>query len=230
MTPRNPESILSANEALTSSTVPVSTIVDQTAAGLQSQLVRDQDHEDQDRRVRLRGSCLQMANAKSAAAMEQSAQKLASMTLRAEELSDTLIKERRLSSEKVTQIQGDIGALQRNLREINGKWQETLGMYRDVKTKYDRETGIWQKFQVTHANTIRELASAKQLKATTLKQTQHAGRVAESELASLRRQVERYGKEGTQVQLAKSRLEDQIKIREQDNTGCSVRGIGRLET
>ena len=218
VSPRNPESILSANEALTSSTVPVSTIVDTTAASIQSELVRDQNHEDQDRRVRLRQSCIQMGNAKSAAALDSSRQKLATMTARATQLSDTLIKERQVSTDKVKQIQGDVGALKRNLEEINAKWRETLGMYRDVKAKYDRETVTWQKFQVDHANTVRALAGAKQLKATTLKQTQHGERVAQSELAVLRRQVERYGKEGTQLQLAKSRLEDQIRVNEQDNT------------
>ena len=218
VTPRNPDSILNANEALTSSGVPRSTVVDTTAAGMQSQLVRDQNHEDPDRRVRLRSAVIQMANAKSAAALEQSKATLATMTLRAEQLSDTLIKERRVSAAKVTQIQGDVDALKRNLEEINAKWQETLGMYRGVKQKYDHETTAWQKFQVTHATTVKQLQAAKQEKAVTLKQTQHAGRVAKSELEVLRKKVARFGKEGTQLQLAKSRLEDQIRVREADNT------------
>ena len=99
--PSNPASILKANESLTSTNVARSNIVDPVAARMQADLVRDQNHESPDRRLRLRQSVVQIANAKSAAALSQKAAELATMTSRADTLSSNLISERRLGAEKV---------------------------------------------------------------------------------------------------------------------------------
>ena len=214
--PSNPASILKANESLTSTAVPTSNIVDSVAANLQSQLVRDQNHEDPDRRTRLRSACIQMANAKSAAALDKKASELKSMTARADELGRTLISERSIASDKVAALQNDMNALQQNNDVLQDKWESVLGKYKGLKDKYDGDTATWQRFQKAHEETVVQLKNAKQAKASTQRRVAEANKVTDSQMTALRRQLARFGAERTTAVNAQSRLEEQIRAQEND--------------
>ena len=212
--PTNPDSILKANESLTSTNVAPSNIVDPTASRMQSQLVRDQNHENPDMRLRLRSSCVQMANAKSAAALSQKATQLATMTRRADTLSGKLISERRLGAEKVEALKSDLKALQSNNGSLQGRWEDLEAKYRGIKGKYDRETKQWREFQIKHKQTVGQLRDAHKAKAKNQREVTAAAKVTESQLLALRRQLERFGSERSEATRARSRLEDQIRAQE----------------
>ena len=164
------------------------------------------------------------------AALDKKASELKSMTARADELGSTLIKERSLASEKVAALKNDMSALQQNNDVLQDKWESVLGKYKGLKDKYDGDTATWQRFQKAHEETVVQLKSAKQAKASTQRRVAEANKVTDSQMTALRRQLARFGAERTTAVNAQSRLEEQIRPRKTTRSGSLKPGTPVLGT
>ena len=227
--PSNPESILTANQELTSTSVPKSNIVDPTAAGMQSELVRNQKHAGPDDNVRLKSSCLQNANAKSVAELARKTQLLEKTTNQVRILSEQLIKARQVSADKIRLIEGDNDSLKENFHSAKVRLEEALAQTKDVKVKYDKQCQQWRALKFTNVDLTKRLGDIRQEQAKDRHENTSRVKIIEQQLGVLRNATEKFGAQKEEERRRTSALEDRLELANKDLERQVQSGLRRID-
>ena len=212
----NPNSILNANQALTSSSVPESNAVDSVAAGMQSELVRNQRLGGPDDRVRLKSSCVQIANSKSILELSRKTQLLDTATKRVDLLSKQLVSERSVSEEKLKKIKQDNNALERNNEEANARFEDAVSKAKEVKRKYDVQCERWREIKFQNDQLATKLSSSKKQEALVRREHQARVQLLQEQLKNVNQTSEKFGREKETHQEQVTALEERVKLAQSD--------------
>ena len=214
--PSNPKSILDANEALTSSSVPKSNIVDPVAAGMQTEIVRNQLLHGPDDGTRLKSACVQIANAKSLMELARKSQLLDLATKKVKTLSDLLGSERTASEEKLKQIKRDNDALQKNNEDAAQRFEEAQKQALAVKKRYDEQCSRWRDIKFQNDQLATRLSTSKKEEARVRRENQAQVQLLQNQLKTVNLASEKFGREREAFEDKVDSLEGRVKLAEGD--------------